>query len=462
MPVEDPDHVAIRDVAAGVVAPAMVGFTLWVLRRAEQLGLRRLYFVARDGQILVDVARRLIARLGLDIECVYLFGSRLAWWLPSLASVDESELEWAFATHDRIDARTVTNRLNLSPEVSADLLARAGLGDTDPRQLLEPEQLARLRAAVVSAEFADQLVDAAAAAREHLVGYLRQVGMMDGVPAAMVDIGWIGRMHVSLGKVLRAGGVEPPVGLFFGISGGAPNSPDGDREAYYFDARDPSGYASDIDAVVNMFDVFCTGFGGQTLRYERSPDGGFTPLFAADHDAAKSRWGLATLQGAVAHFTDVVVLDPDLVDVTADVRSGVDAVVRAFLDHPTAAEARAWGAFHARTRPAQPNRCWRLRTAGRTCWRVPAATRRRGRSATGSRARSRSRLGRCGGSSRAARGRCRWSGASGDQPAACYRDADEADTTPAVTAREPVSVRGTRTACTGAADERAKLRRHSR
>ena len=124
LPVEDPDHVAIRDVAAGVVAPAMVGFTLWVLRRAEQLGLRRLYFVARDGQILVDVARRLIARLGLDIECVYLFGSRLAWWLPSLASVDESELEWAFATHDRIDARTVTNRLNLSPEVSADLLAR--------------------------------------------------------------------------------------------------------------------------------------------------------------------------------------------------------------------------------------------------------------------------------------------------------------------------------------------------
>ena len=152
-------------------------------------------------------------------------------------------------------------------------------------------------------------------------------------------------MHVSLGKVLRAGGVEPPVGLFFGISGGAPNGPDGDREAYYFDARDPSGYASDIDAVVNMFDVFCTGFGGQTLRYERSPDGVFTPLFAADHDAAKSRWGLATLQGAVAHFTDVVVLDSDLVDVTADVRSGVDAVVRAFLDHPTAAEARAWGAF---------------------------------------------------------------------------------------------------------------------
>ena len=47
----------------------------------------------------------------------------------------------------------------------------------------------------------------------------------------------------------------------------------------------------------------------------------------------------------MAHFTDVVVLDSDLVDVTADVRSGVDAVVRAFLDHPTAAEARAWGAF---------------------------------------------------------------------------------------------------------------------
>ena len=159
--------------------------------------------------------------------------------------------------------------------------------------------MARLRAAVVSAEFAGQLVDAAAAAREHLVGYLRQVGMLDGVPAAMVDIGWIGRMHVSLGKVLRAGGVEPPVGLFFGISGGAPNGPDGDREAYYFDARDPSGYASDIDAVVNMFDVFCTGFGGQTLAL-RAVAGRCRsrPLFAADHDAAKSRVGPCDAAGA--------------------------------------------------------------------------------------------------------------------------------------------------------------------
>ena len=78
--VDEPDHVAIRDVAAGVVAPAMVGFTLWVLRRAQQLGVRRLYYVARDGQILVDVAPA-HRPPGLDIECVYLYGSRLAWWL---------------------------------------------------------------------------------------------------------------------------------------------------------------------------------------------------------------------------------------------------------------------------------------------------------------------------------------------------------------------------------------------
>jgi hypothetical protein len=188
-------------------------------------------------------------------------------------------------------------------------------------------------------------VQAAPEARERFVGYLRQVAMFDGDPAALVDIGWIGRMHVSLSKVLRAADVEPPVGLFFGISGGAPNGPDGDREAYFFDARDPSGYATDVDAVVNIFDVFCTGFGGQTLNYGRAADGTFAPIFAADHDAIKSRWGLEVLHQAVAHFADVVVLDRDLVDVDADVRSGVDAVVRAFVERPTPAEATAWGAF---------------------------------------------------------------------------------------------------------------------
>jgi hypothetical protein len=40
---------AIRDVAAGVAAPALVGFVIWMLEQARQRGLLRLRFLSRDG-----------------------------------------------------------------------------------------------------------------------------------------------------------------------------------------------------------------------------------------------------------------------------------------------------------------------------------------------------------------------------------------------------------------------------
>ena len=40
---------ALRDVALGVVAPTSIAFTLWILEDAAHRGIRRLYFLSRDG-----------------------------------------------------------------------------------------------------------------------------------------------------------------------------------------------------------------------------------------------------------------------------------------------------------------------------------------------------------------------------------------------------------------------------
>lgn len=342
---EDEEHGALRDVAAGVVAPAMVAFTLWVLRRAEQLGLRRLYYVARDGQILIDVARRLIERMALDVEVVYLYGSRLSWWLPSVDSTTGDAIEWAFATHNWLDVATIVKRLQLPGEGVDRLLAAAGLAGIDRTVHLTDEQLRAIRAVLTEPSWSAEVLCAADASRRAMLAYLGANGVLDGVPAALVDIGWIGRMHVCLGKVLQSVGVEPPRGLYFGISGAAPNGEDTAREAYFFDVRVPSGYTADVDDVVNMFDVFCTGFGGQTLGYDVSADDVVEPRFAPDYDDVKRSWGLEVLHRTVGRFTDLVVLDSNLVDLDADMRAAVDDVVRLFIEEPTRSEGRTWGAF---------------------------------------------------------------------------------------------------------------------
>src|ERR1039457_125532 len=63
---------AIRDVA-GVAAPALVGFVLWIQEQSRQRGLRRLRFLSRDGQVLYELTRRLASVLGTGLVLEYVY-----------------------------------------------------------------------------------------------------------------------------------------------------------------------------------------------------------------------------------------------------------------------------------------------------------------------------------------------------------------------------------------------------
>jgi len=78
-PETDPPRRVIWDTGCDVVGPLLFGFVHWCLAQAVERGLRRLYFVARDGQLLHRIAERLAPAWGFDIECRYLHGSRQAW-----------------------------------------------------------------------------------------------------------------------------------------------------------------------------------------------------------------------------------------------------------------------------------------------------------------------------------------------------------------------------------------------
>jgi hypothetical protein len=66
----------IAAVAAGVAAPLVVGFVSWVLQSAEAAGIRRLFFLSRDGEVLHDIACLLQADRGLQVDCRYIHVSR--------------------------------------------------------------------------------------------------------------------------------------------------------------------------------------------------------------------------------------------------------------------------------------------------------------------------------------------------------------------------------------------------
>ena len=67
----------------------LVGFALWVVAQARRRGVRRLYFVARDGEVMLAAARHVIGRLAPDLELRYLYGSRKPWIFGATATSDE-------------------------------------------------------------------------------------------------------------------------------------------------------------------------------------------------------------------------------------------------------------------------------------------------------------------------------------------------------------------------------------
>ena len=138
VPVSSSKEAALRDVAAGVVAPTLVGYVLWVLQQAQMMGLKRLYFVSRDGQILLEIARRLVSKLNVSCELRYIYGSRLAWNLSAVASLDQEQASqmlkrssWILDSTSAISIRDFFARVCIPPEEISDRLAAVGFKEED-------------------------------------------------------------------------------------------------------------------------------------------------------------------------------------------------------------------------------------------------------------------------------------------------------------------------------------------
>jgi hypothetical protein len=334
-----PGHAAtLRDVGCAVAGPLLSGFVLWTLLEARARGLRRLCFVARDGQVLLRIAQLLLAATGWEVECRYLHGSRQAWHLPALERLDDAALDWLAAPESAEPLRKVLARAELGPDAIAPALRRHGLdGALDAR----PDR-ARLAALLRDPEVEPLLLANAAARRRTTLGYLRQEGLFDGGPIGMVDVGWHGRLQRSLHRLLVAEGAPPPLGLYLGLVSRPADLPPDALHAWLAQA-----------ATVNpvLLEIFCAADHGTTRGYEAGPDGRLRPVLAEAVDRRVLDWGLAALQdGAVAFAGELAAAlarHPDHGPEAWEgaLRQAAPAAFDLFRREPDPAEAEAFGSF---------------------------------------------------------------------------------------------------------------------
>lgn len=378
----------LASIAGGVALPLLGGFGLWVLGQARLLGLDRLYFVSRDGEVFREVTQRLAAQAGDPIEMRYLYGSRKSWQLASqgASSFDHVRDLWV---PDQVSGASLTMRealslVGMSPaearEVTGLELFTAGAGE-----VLGAEGWARLRDLMATAPLDAEIRRRARERRDLLVRYLEQEGLTGPGRVGLVDVGWTGRAARSLEDVLiDAGARLPAAHLFVGLSATAPERMGEDlfarsRGWLMDEARGRRARSAGEDPVM-LVESFAMGTEGHTLGYAVKGDE-VVPELAAEQNPAGGRWQLAEFRRVLGLALDAL-LDGPVLDQEVDLRPVAWRQLLDFWRAPSTAEALAWGAQpygedfdNARSHPlATPVTARRLLTrlgVGRPDWRQP-------------------------------------------------------------------------------------------
>lgn len=339
----------VAAVAAGVVAPLVLSYVLWAGARARRSGVRRLHFVARDGEVLLGVARPVLAALVPEVECRYLYGSRQSWLLAASSLDPEVLTDWLAPKPDAT-LRTALARVGMTPQEVWDLV-------TDP--VLDPARADRLLDAAAGARLSSLLRDeplagaVARRAREHSVdvlAYLRQEGLTDGVPSALVDAGWRGHAARAFDRLVAAAGGGPAEHWFVGLFDGAQEvreAPGGPSlTAWLFDRALGTGagtaYVEQLNVVV---EVFLAGSEGRVLRFGHDEDGTARPVLAEQRNTPVLDWGLCRVRAVVDDVVQQVLGELTPAALHQDLGAVVWRLLEAFWMRPTHAEARAWGSF---------------------------------------------------------------------------------------------------------------------
>lgn len=319
-----PGERALVELVTGVAAPALLAFVSWCLQQARRQDIHQVLFVARDGQVLADLARR----LDPDLHVRYVYGGRMPWCLAAAGegAVDES---WVWDRTASLSVRDVLDRLGLDPAQVA------GLGPlTAWHEPLAPVELRRLHALLARPENRAPVAVAAAERRELAVDYLRQEGLLGTQPAALVDVGWSGTVYRAFRRLVAGEGCPPPLGLYLDLV-----APVDGCASFLSEPAVQRRLLRLLGGAVTLLETFTAADHGTVLGYERRGTG-IVPVLA-DTPRLDADW-VARLRGLLARTGEALV-DADLPAGTPALQHAVVDVLSALWTRPTRHEAEALG-----------------------------------------------------------------------------------------------------------------------
>ncbi len=273
---EKADHNdTFAQVTSYVTAPVLFCYIRNMLENAQKAGIKKIYFLARDGYVMKIIADEIIKSDSIDIESRYLYCSRY---------VLKNALYYLCDSSDELEKAGFFGRCAYQSAVNT--LSRAGFSDSERKKIYGDINFCGDENAIMGNYEFDSfcnklkscnilysmLKDKSKPAYEKLLAYFEQEGMFSNTPFALCDTGWLGSIQSALTMLVKDKVKCTIKGYYFGLFRNA------DYDSfipYLFSGKDAHKVVPRF--CNNLFECFCSAPHGMTIGYEKT-DGVYLPV----------------------------------------------------------------------------------------------------------------------------------------------------------------------------------------
>lgn len=325
----------------GVIVPFLLAYALWALDDARKRGIQRMYFVARDGEVLLKIARQLAPE---GIELRYLYGSRRAWLSPSIDSGDMMWKRLLAVAGNASAPRDIAERAGLSEDAQAELQT---LLEISPGRWDEPMGLTEAQAFIDQlssrSDCRSVLFQSAESSKRATLEYFFQEGLLDDA-WALVDAGWSLNGQAALKRILGAvcpGGASP-TGYYIGLAQDHLDEISaGTARAFCM----PAGHLFSRRRVV-VEHCFLPSTHASTIGYSRG-DGQVLPRFGKDVRCMREMEYVRRLHSVAVQVAKMAAKYPMTLDLIRQYSVQVVNSSINFIRHPAVHDAAIFSGFSA-------------------------------------------------------------------------------------------------------------------
>ena len=272
-------------VTAYVTAPVLFCYVRQILKTAQEKGIKRIYFLARDGYIMKKIAEIICEKQNIDMDCRYLYCSRYVlknalYYLCDTA--EDFEKAGLFGRCAGQSALNTLSRAGLAEEERQKIYDDIGFHEDENKVMDNGSFSLFCDSLKKSGVLLSTLKENSKTAYENIICYFEEQGLFEDIPFALADTGWLGSIQSALTDICGDRVKNRIRGFYFGLFRGL----DEDRFLpYLFSGED--AHKTVPQFCNNLFECFCAAPHGMTIGYCNT-DKGYEPVLKEQSEAMKS------------------------------------------------------------------------------------------------------------------------------------------------------------------------------